>query len=601
MPSKKPAPSDTTPAATPNRPQKTTSRSKSARPPAVDLRAVYGLFKLSEQEQQIVEALLAEPGSTTVEQLASALKLPVAGLLDLLGPQQLLRAAALVEVPTSAELGNPHPTEPLFLARGLTTFAQRRESMPSQLPGLSILPTPEPDASWAAEFVSDRPAQQVLELVKEKLVSTRPLLLFLSGCGAESTGLLAQAVRLRLSRPVFFLDGGALSGWPLPDLTAALRRLRRDADLRGAALVVQDADLLGAAWRALTHPKPIGQTAPVLLCSGGTLVAPKFAPAASYGNPLQPHSFTLRVGSSPAAASGLATPAAGVADSEPSEADRSREEARRLAALDAARAMGKPIPKELLSPAPAPATSSPSAQVAAPQSPAQATAAPAQSARTAASPEPHQAAAATPPPPKVESAKLDAPQPAAQAPQAAARPTNPRLAAALAKAGLLPPSRVEAAPAPAVSPAPAAAVLPAPAAVTTAPTPAAQVDPPVAAAASIATASESAPTGSDDEADGPPLPLTDDAKLDDLVNIAKATTSMRQRAELLKRLAGTRSPAVIQLFRTFSASPNTAVRLAAEAGMASLFGANWNRARTIAPPVQPPRTDDGGRGPGGAF
>ena len=55
-----------------------------------------------------------------------------------------------------------------------------------------------------AEFVSDRPAQQVLELVKEKLVSTRPLLLFLSGCGAESTGLLAQAVRLRLSRPVFF-------------------------------------------------------------------------------------------------------------------------------------------------------------------------------------------------------------------------------------------------------------------------------------------------------------------------------------------------------------------------------------------------------------
>ena len=34
------------------------------------------------------------------------------------------------------------------------------------------------------------------------------------------------------------------------------------------------------------------------------------------------------------------------------------------------------------------------------------------------------------------------------------------------------------------------------------------------------------------------------------------------------------------------------VRAAAEEGMVKLFGANWNRARPIPKPVQPPRGDD---------
>lgn len=598
MPTKKPVPSDTPSEAAPRRPSKAKSQPRPEKPKTVDLGAVYGLFKLSPMEQQLVEALRAQPGST-VSELATSLKQPHEEIQVILGPHQVLRAAAIVEVDASAELGHPHPSERLFVGRGLTVWAQRRDAMPPQLPGLSILPAPEPDASWAAEFVTDRPAQQVLELVKEKLVSTRPLLLFLSGSGAETTSLIAQAVRLRLSRPVFFVDAGALSGVPMLDLMAALRRLRRDADLRGAALVVQDADLLGAGWRALTHPKPVGQTAPVLLCSAGSLTAPKFATAATYGSPLQPHAFTLRVNNASTAVgtSSPASPQNSGPETEPSEADRSREEARRQAALDAARAMGKPIPKELL--APAPAAVSPSPIASAPATTAAPTVATAPAVRPAVSPEPPPSAPVPIAP--AAPAKLDAP-PAPQATQAAARPTNPRLAAALAKAGLLPQSHSEAAPAPAARPASEAVIAkPAPVPAPSVPSAPTSAPPAPAPMAEAAAPSPGTPFPTDEEVDGPPLPLADDAKLDDLVNIAKTTTSMRQRAELLTRLAGTKSPAVIQLFRLFCTSPNTAVRLAAEAGMASLFGANWNRARVIAPPVQPPRTDDGGRGPGGAF
>ena len=83
--------------------------------------------------------------------------------------------------------------------------------------------------------------------------------------------------------------------------------------------------------------------------------------------------------------------------------------------------------------------------------------------------------------------------------------------------------------------------------------------------------------------------------------MVRTTPNNAQRAQLLKGLTSTKSPAVIQIFRMNLSSPHAGVRTAAEAGMASLFGANWNRARSIAPPVQPPRSDDGNRGPGGAF
>ncbi len=572
---------------------------------ACDLTHVYGLFKLTDLEQRLVSALLQESGVASVDRLAARLNESIAAVLGLLGPQQQLRQAALVEVEPGAELGYPRPSEPIFLGRGLALASPKHDASPALLPGLAVLAAPSSDANWAAEFVADRAGQIVLELVKEKLVSTRPLLLYLSGCSADTAGLLAQAVRLRLSRPVFYLDGGGLSGWPQPDVAAALRRLRRDADLRGAALVVQDADLLGSAWRALVQPKPPGQTAPVILCSSGTLAAPKYPQTFSFGNPLWPHSHTLRPASTTTAATsgGAAAQAATSPEPEVSEVDRSREEARRQAAVDAAKAMGKPIPKELLSPV----TTTPTPSVAAtpPSAPPSAGPVAVQPTAVAAKTETSAPAAAKvePAAAKVESAQAPVQPPASQP---AARPMNPRLAAALAKAGLpLPPAgRPESTPAPVAQSVPAAPTTVAAAAASASPTPAsvpAVVAPAVEPAAPALVVGAGDAAGSEGEVEGPPIPLADDAKLDDLINAAKTTTNLRQRAELLKRLAGTKSPVVIQLFRLFCASPHAAVRQAAEEGMASLFGANWNRARSIAPPVQPPRTDDGGRGPGGAF
>ena len=101
--------------------------------------------------------------------------------------------------------------------------------------------------------------------------------------------------------------------------------------------------------------------------------------------------------------------------------------------------------------------------------------------------------------------------------------------------------------------------------------------------------------------DQPPLPLADDANLDELIRVTRTTPNQLQRAELLRKLSGKKDPRVIQLFRANAQSPHPAVRAAAEEGMASLFGATWNRTRAIPPPVQPPRSDDGSRGPGGAF
>lgn len=545
---------------------------------------LFGLFKPSDLEQKALLHLFTSNGAVTLSQLASQLGMPVEQLGSILAPQGLLRGTALVEVESSAELGYPHPEERVVLGRGLLVAQHDRETLPTYLPGLSVLPTPEPDAAWAAAFVADRPAQLVLDLVKERLVSTRPLLLLLSGCSGETTSLLTQAVRLRLSRPVFYLDGAALAGWPQPELVCALRRLRRDTDLRGAALVVQDVEHLGGAWRALTQPKPSGQTAPVILCSSGAIAQPRHFAGATYGNPLQLMTHSLRTASTNPANSASST---ATEESDHPDIDRSREEARRQAAVDAARAMGKPIPKELQSVDSAASVVKTTATAAA---------------SAPAIPLAHTKPAPASAPPKVEAA----PRTETPTAQASPRPVNPRLAAALAKAGLPPAGsgmsrgeRNAAEPAPSTSNS-APATAPASPATDLPPTMQPNPEPsPLPAVVSDATPTAIPP--GEELADGPPLPLSDDAKLDEMIGVAKNTTSNNQRSQLLRRLAGTKSPHVIQLFRMFTNHPHPGVRSAAEAGMESIFGSHWNRARTIAPPIQPPRSDDGGRGPGGAF
>ena len=575
MPTKRSAPSGASPpkrtAKTDPKPSRRTPAPPEPalqQPPSLDW--LMALWKPSELEQRLVMVLLAASGRTSVSELAQTLSVPITQVLSVLAPQQLLRGTALVEVTPEAELGHLQPHELVVLGRGLLAAAHDREAIPTYLPGLTMLPTPEPDAAWAAAFVADRPAQLVLDLVKEKLVSVRPLLLLLSGCSGETTSLLTQAVRLRLSRPVFYLDASALAGWPQPDVVAALRRLRRDADVRGAALVVQDVEQLGAGWRALTHPKPHGQTSPVILCSSGALAVPRHFAVGSYGSPLQLHGHTLRSQTTNSAGTATATAQTTAAtDSEPPEVDRSREEARRQAAVDAARAMGKPIPKELLTAAttaPHPATTTSQAATAPAFAPAKPVA-------------------------TVETTKAETP-PRTEAPAAPSspRPVNPRLAAALAKAGLPPP--------PAAAPRAEPPATPPPAPATQAPPPPAAAP---AVATQVATSASAESRASDDAPDGPPLPLSEDAKLDEVINVAKITPNNSQRCELLRRLEGAKSPLVIALFRMFVSHSHPDVRAAAEAGMASLFGANWNRARSIAPPAQPPRSEDNGRGPGGAF
>lgn len=540
-------------------------------PPSLPTRLIE-LFNLREAEQRVLQALLADGSAgLTLRELAGAAQVEVLRLISDLLPQGTLRRHALVEVDADAELGCLRPADRVRPARGLELLCSASSPLSAeptliaeQLPGLLLLQPPPPDTAWAEELRTEKPPPQLMELAREKLAAPHPVLLGLSGASPEAALQLALAARLRLQRPVLFLDGAALAGWPIAQLAAALRRVRRDADLRGAALVVSEAGQLGSSVRALCCPRPAGQTAPVVLCGAGTVALPGALPPAARGEAaLVPTVASLRPA---AAASGAAAPAAAGTESEDPAVLASRDEARRRAAVDAARAMGKPIPADLLAaaspPAPVPAT-------------------------PVAAPRPAAAAPAPAPKPVPPSASAE------PAPEPVGRPRNPRLAAALAKAGLPPigaaghaqvrepapeaepASRAEPAPAPAHAP----ELTPAP------PAPPPSSEPPVEVPAE----------------DQPPLPLDDEPSLDDTLRVVRTTPNNAQRMSLLQRLAGAKSPAVIQIFRQFVTNPHPGVRAAAEAGMASIFGPNWNRTRAIAPPVQPPRSDDSGRGPGGAF
>ena len=542
-------------------------------------------FQLSALEQRLLALLLRPDAAYTVAVAAQELALSCEQAIITLASDQRLRAHGLVEVGESAELGFLRPDDRLFAGRGLLLSGLVSEAalFTGQLPGVMHLPAPSPGTSWAQELMLEKPSLQLTELVKEKLVAAQPVLLWLSGCSVEQSQALAQLLRYRLQRPVVQLDGTALQGWPVPQLASALRRLRRDADLKGAVLLVTEAHLLGGAWRALAGPRPAGQSAPLILASSQQLSAP--VPLGAPGVGLRGDqawltcSVSLRVqpvgavqaGAGPTSADAAAGMVADPALDDPA-AMASRDDARRRAAMDAARAMGKPIPTELMAAVPPPAAAAPVSRPATP------------------GPTPAAAAALSTAP-----APAAVPAPAESAAPSAPKPMNPRLAAALAKAGMLPPGTQVATPTPAARPgAKPAEVAAAPPARPVPASPAA-VDSAVAAPDSKELVEPPPPD------DQPPLPLADDAPHEEALRVLRTTPNQAQRAELLRRFAGSKSPAVIQLFRANTSSPHPGVRAAAEAGMASVFGVNWNRSRPIAPPVQPPRSDDSGRGPGGAF
>jgi len=582
------------------------------------------LYKLSEIEARLLSALLAAKTTPSVADLAPALSLPLTQVLSLLGPEGLLRGCALVEITDGAELGWAVPQDVLRAGRGLHLLcgslgqqvAASDELMPlsATLPGLTVLSAPAPGSAWVQELLpnatGERPNPAIADLVREQLVATQPVLLCLGGGSAEQLSTLAQQARLRLQRPVVTLDATALAGWPLPLLVPALRRLRRDSDVRGAVLLVREASALGAGLRSLLRPRPPGQTAPLILCSDGAPLSMGTLPPPLRGEPAWTVvSLALRGASptapppSPATSISSAGKTADAAEeSEDPAVSASRQEARRQAAIDAARAMGRPVPKELMTPpaaTPAPAGAAATTSGAAGLRPAVSTppsgAPPGKVAATSAAPAPAPAPAAAATPPSERPPTSDA---------GPRRTPNPRLAAALAAAGLPPPGsekyrsgehagRRSDAPAEATAPSPAP-----PAAPPTAPAA-------VPAGATPATASEAAPpdppASQAESEDAAPLPLEAEAPLDEQLRVARSTPNQAQRAEILRRLTGARHSAVIQLFRSFVSSPHPAVREAAEGGMSAIFGPSWNRSRQIAPPTQPPRSDDGGRGPGGAF
>lgn len=542
-------------------------------------------FQLSALEQRLLALLLRPDAAYTVAMAAQELALSCEQAIIALASDQRLRAHGLVEVGESAELGFLRPDDRLFAGRGLLLSGLVSEAalFTGQLPGVMHLPAPSPGTSWAQELMIEKPSPQLTELVKEKLVAAQPVLLWLSWCSVEQSQALVQLLRYRLQRPVVQLDGTALQGWPVPQLAAALRRLRRDADLKGAVLLVTEAHLLGGAWRALAGPRPAGQSAPLILASSQQLSAP--VPLGAPGVGLRGDqawltcSVSLRVqpvgavqtGAGPTSADAAAGMVADPVLDDPA-AMASRDDARRRAAMDAARAMGKPIPTELMAAVPPPAAAAPVSRPATP------------------GPTPAAAAVLSAAP-----APAAVPAPAESAAPSAPKPMNPRLAAALAKAGMLPPGTQVATPTPAARPgAKPAEVAAAPPARPVPASPAA-VDSAVAAPDSKELVEPPPPD------DQPPLPLADDAPHEEALRVLRTTPNQAQRAELLRRFAGSKSPAVIQLFRANTSSPHPGVRAAAEAGMASVFGVNWNRSRPIAPPVQPPRSDDSGRGPGGAF
>lgn len=581
------------------------------------------LYKLSEAEARLLSALLAAKTTTSVAELAQELSLPLGSVLSLLGPEGLLRGCALVELPDVAELGWAVPQDGLRAGRGLHLLcgslgqpaAASDELMPlsATLPGLAVLSAPAPGSAWVQELLpnatGERPNPAIADLVREQLVATQPVLLCLGGGSAEQLSTLAQQARLRLQRPVVTLDATALAGWPLPLLVPALRRLRRDSDVRGTVLLVREASALGAAGlRSLLRPRPPGQTAPLILCSDGAPLNVGTLPPPLRGEPawtvvslaLRGASPTAPPASPPASISSGGKTADAPEESEDPAVSASRQEARRQAAIDAARAMGRPVPKELMTPpaaTPAPGGGAATTPGAAGPRPAVSTpssgAPPGKVAATPAAPAPAPAAAAPPP--------AERPPTSDAGPR---RTPNPRLAAALAAAGLPPPGsekyrsgehpgRRSDAPAEAAAPSPAPAAAP--------PTPPAAVP----AVATPATASDVAPpdppASPAEGEDAAPLPLEAEAPLEEQLRVVRSTPNQAQRAEILRRLTGARHSAVIQLFRSFVSSPHPAVREAAEGGMSAIFGPSWNRSRQIAPPTQPPRSDDGGRGPGGAF
>lgn len=526
----------------------------------------------------------------TVEVVREFLGLGASEVEELMAAEGRLRAHALLRV-GAVPGGWPEATSEVALGAGLGPWL-----LPVSAGGLPRLGL---GVDWIdPDKVRERPPliDALAQLVRDDLVDVVARWVVVGGAQAGDATAIARALVWRLRRPCLVLDGQALGVLDFAARWELLAVARRESDLRDAPLLVDGTAALGQTWRALAARPAPGRhlPAPIVLMDPGS--------AGVLGG--RPHSaFALReIQFAPTPTAHPTTPSAALAPAETTPAAPTApapedpfEAVRRQAALDAARAMGRPIaiPREQL---PARAvvpralaeaaggTSVPRPELAAPPPVASAPAETAPLSPAASTP------AETAPPPPVASTPAAATPP----PPVEARPKEPAAAPTAPTPLLLDPPAHPAAAQPATTPAASAVDE--------------DVRPADETREAAATAPSSAPgvTSPDPAADPaealPYIEVPEDAAVTDLLRLVPLAGNPLQRAELLRRLYSAKgNTQAAALLRAYTKSEHEAVRMAAEEGMTIFFGPNWNRSRAIPKPVQPPRSDDGGRGPHGAF
>jgi len=474
----------------------------------------------------------------------------------LLGPRGRLRAHGLIEVDGA----------PGALARS-GARVRLAAGLAPRLAGLPLLPELL-GAGVESVGQGDRgPLPEALQaVVRDDAVGDTPRWLCVSGVSRAEVLRLSAAMARRLGRDAIHLDGATLHLWPAADAFALLAAARREADLEGSLLVVEGCSRLAGLLRALAAPA-VGPVR-VLLTDEGRL--PELA---------VPVGFLGRVISLLATAA--ESPSVAVAVS-PSPAIES---ARRQAALDAARAMGRPLdlPPAAAAAAPEPAPAAPPvAPMAASGRPEAPPVAPmAASSRPGASP----AAAVEGSPPQAGDGR-----------SSRDLTLEERRARAAAHVGTsVPASRRGPAARPRSAPAETESVAsPAPVAAPAAPASSGSAAPDPLDEGGAPGGAVDGAAGAPDPAESLPyVPLPEAASLADLLRVIREAGNPLQRAALIRQLAdaGVKDVGFVALLRAFVKSEHAAVRGAAEYAMVRVFGPSWNRTRPIPRPIQPPHGD----------
>lgn len=540
-------------------------------------------FRLTNPERTALLLALAVEESPVVGRAARALTgargLTAELLEERVGPGLLaadgrLRAHALLWV-DCLPAGLPGAHDGVRLAPGVR---QHLAGAPPDPAGLGL--------GLEAQGPLDRgPVPEALgSLVRDEFLGDAARWVAISGLGGEEVLRVAAACARRIGRPALMVDGELVARLAAAEAFVLLSAARREADLADTLLVVRAAAALGGLLRALSAPAT--SAVRVLLADPGRVPEVR-TPTGFAGRRV---TLLPSVPSGAAAGGGEVGPPAGPAPVP--TVTEAIQAARQQAALDAARAMGRPI--EPVGAATTPAIRSglgPAGDAGSSEGQRPVAITPA----AAKDRSPMTAAAAAAPAAAVPTGAGAAPS-AGVADLAATsfKDLTPeqRLQRAASYVGTgVPAGRREQARRPAPPPPPAVPAA-APALPSEAPPSPAVAAP--AEAVEAATAGEA--PGSTPAAAAPPpyLPLGDDSPLSEVLRVLRETPSPLQRAAILRQLAdaGVRDVGFVAQVRAHLKSEHPAVLGAAEYAMVRIFGPTWNRARAIPRPVQPARPDD---------